>query len=55
MEENWRLHKELAELHALKTAPPFFMRLLATTLSLCLSCEPWRVKAAAAQHQQAPD
>ncbi|XP_008664503.1 homeobox-leucine zipper protein HOX27 [Zea mays] len=38
-EENRRLHKELAELRALKTAPPFFMRLPATTLSMCPSCE----------------
>jgi len=38
-EENRRLHKELAELRALKTARPFFMRLPATTLSMCPSCE----------------
>ncbi|KAG0523906.1 hypothetical protein BDA96_07G163500 [Sorghum bicolor] len=38
-EENRRLHKELAELRALKAAPPFFMRLPATTLSMCPSCE----------------
>ncbi|CAO2211181.1 unnamed protein product [Urochloa humidicola] len=38
-EENRRLHKELAELRALKTAPPFYMRLPATTLSMCPSCE----------------
>ena len=38
-EENRRLHKELAELRALKTAPPFYMHLPATTLSMCPSCE----------------
>ncbi|CAO2202169.1 unnamed protein product [Urochloa humidicola] len=38
-EENRRLHKELAELRALKTAPPFYMHLPAATLSLCPSCE----------------
>nr|CAB3483194.1 unnamed protein product [Digitaria exilis] len=38
-EENRRLHKELADLRALKTAPPFYMHLPATTLSMCPSCE----------------
>ncbi|KAF0900869.1 hypothetical protein E2562_035790 [Oryza meyeriana var. granulata] len=38
-EENRRLHKELAELRALKTARPFYMHLPATTLSMCPSCE----------------
>ncbi|TVU05592.1 hypothetical protein EJB05_48760, partial [Eragrostis curvula] len=38
-EENRRLHKELAELRALKTAQPFYMHLPATTLSMCPSCE----------------
>ncbi|CAL5012914.1 unnamed protein product [Urochloa decumbens] len=38
-EENRRLHKEIAELRALKTAPPFYMHLPATTLSMCPSCE----------------
>jgi len=38
-EDNRRLHKELAELRALKTAPPFYMHLPATTLSMCPSCE----------------
>ncbi|OAY85267.1 Homeobox-leucine zipper protein HOX27 [Ananas comosus] len=39
-EENRRLHKELAELRALKTASnPFYMHLPATTLSMCPSCE----------------
>ena len=38
-EENRRLHKELAELCALKTAHPFYMHLPATTLSMCPSCE----------------
>ncbi|KAF8654451.1 hypothetical protein HU200_061636 [Digitaria exilis] len=38
-EENRRLHKELADLRALKTAPPFYMQLPATTLSMCPSCE----------------
>ncbi|KAL5232420.1 hypothetical protein ABZP36_031196 [Zizania latifolia] len=37
--ENRRLHKELAELRALKTARPFYMHLPATTLSMCPSCE----------------
>ncbi|KAL5200984.1 hypothetical protein ABZP36_035338 [Zizania latifolia] len=38
-EENRRLQKELAELRALKTVHPFYMRLPATTLSMCPSCE----------------
>ncbi|XP_047046806.1 homeobox-leucine zipper protein HOX27-like [Lolium rigidum] len=38
-EENRRLHKELSELRALKTAHPFYMSLPATTLSMCPSCE----------------
>ncbi|PUZ51818.1 hypothetical protein GQ55_6G220700 [Panicum hallii var. hallii] len=38
-EENRRLHKEIAELRALKSAPPFYMHLPATTLSMCPSCE----------------
>ncbi|XP_062191055.1 homeobox-leucine zipper protein HOX27-like [Phragmites australis] len=38
-EENRRLHKEIAELRALKTAQPFYMHLPATTLSMCPSCE----------------
>ncbi|KAM0887765.1 hypothetical protein ACQ4PT_028787 [Festuca glaucescens] len=38
-EENRRLHKELSELRALKTAQPFYMNLPATTLSMCPSCE----------------
>ncbi|KQJ98582.1 homeobox-leucine zipper protein HOX27 [Brachypodium distachyon] len=38
-EENRRLHKELSELRALKTAQPFYMHLPATTLSMCPSCE----------------
>ncbi|KAL6644672.1 hypothetical protein ACP70R_016280 [Stipagrostis hirtigluma subsp. patula] len=38
-EENRRLHKELAELRALKTTQPFYMHLPATTLSMCPSCE----------------
>ncbi|KAL6859106.1 hypothetical protein ACP4OV_018108 [Aristida adscensionis] len=38
-EENRRLHKELAELRALKTAQPFYRHLPATTLSMCPSCE----------------
>ncbi|CAN6204615.1 unnamed protein product [Urochloa humidicola] len=38
-EENRRLQKELAELRALKTVPPFYMHLPATTLSMCPSCE----------------
>ncbi|XP_047066368.1 homeobox-leucine zipper protein HOX27-like [Lolium rigidum] len=38
-EENRRLHKELSELRALKTAQPFYMSLPATTLSMCPSCE----------------
>ncbi|KAG8047556.1 hypothetical protein GUJ93_ZPchr0008g14093 [Zizania palustris] len=38
-DENRRLHKELAELRALKTARPFYMHLPATTLSMCPSCE----------------
>ncbi|TVU09754.1 hypothetical protein EJB05_43249 [Eragrostis curvula] len=38
-EENRRLHKELAELRALKTVNPYYMHLPATTLSMCPSCE----------------
>ncbi|CAN4118620.1 unnamed protein product [Withania somnifera] len=38
-EENKRLHKELQELRALKSSPPFYMQLPATTLTMCPSCE----------------
>ncbi|CAI9103211.1 OLC1v1001659C1 [Oldenlandia corymbosa var. corymbosa] len=38
-EENRRLHKELAELRALKSSNPFYMQLPATTLTMCPSCE----------------
>ncbi|XP_062196832.1 homeobox-leucine zipper protein HOX27-like [Phragmites australis] len=38
-EENRRLHKEIAELRALKTVQPFYLHLPATTLSMCPSCE----------------
>lgn len=39
-EENKRLHKELQELRALKTASnPFYMQPPATTLTMCPSCE----------------
>ncbi|KAK8593630.1 hypothetical protein V6N12_045706 [Hibiscus sabdariffa] len=38
-EENKRLHKELQELRALKSSQPFYMRLPATTLTMCSSCE----------------
>ncbi|KAI4319592.1 hypothetical protein MLD38_033174 [Melastoma candidum] len=38
-EENRRLQKELQELRALKSAPPFYMQLPATTLTMCPSCE----------------
>ncbi|CAO2169345.1 unnamed protein product [Urochloa humidicola] len=51
-EENRRLHKELADLRALKTAPPFYMHLPATTLSMCPSCE--RVASASAPASSAP-
>jgi len=38
-EENRRLQKELQELRALKSSPPFYMQLPATTLTMCPSCE----------------
>ncbi|WOL06625.1 homeobox-leucine zipper protein HOX11-like [Canna indica] len=39
-EENHRLHKEVADLKALKTCHPFSMHFpAATTLSMCTSCE----------------
>ncbi|KAL9260863.1 Homeobox-leucine zipper protein HAT22-like protein [Drosera capensis] len=39
-EENRKLHKELQELRALKSAqPPFYMQMPAATLTMCPSCE----------------
>ncbi|KAD7117766.1 hypothetical protein R6Q59_005704 [Mikania micrantha] len=38
-DENRRLQKELQELKALKSSPPFYMQLPAATLSMCPSCE----------------
>ncbi|GMH28371.1 hypothetical protein Nepgr_030214 [Nepenthes gracilis] len=37
-EENRGLQKELQELRALKASRPFYMQLLATTLTMCPSC-----------------
>ncbi|KAJ1289885.1 hypothetical protein BS78_02G199300 [Paspalum vaginatum] len=51
-DENRRLHKELAELRALKTVHPFYMHLPATTLSMCPSCE--RVASSSAPGATAP-
>ncbi|MQM09032.1 hypothetical protein Taro_041892, partial [Colocasia esculenta] len=49
-EENRRLHKELQELRALKTAQPFYMQLPATTLTMCPSCERVATASTAAAH-----
>ncbi|KAL8229245.1 hypothetical protein R6Q57_014145 [Mikania cordata] len=38
-DENRKLQKELQELKALKSSPPFYMQLPAATLSMCPSCE----------------
>ncbi|GAB2232047.1 hypothetical protein Droror1_Dr00011068 [Drosera rotundifolia] len=39
-EENRKLHKELQELRALKSAqPPFYMQMPAATLTMCPSCQ----------------
>ncbi|WVZ65139.1 hypothetical protein U9M48_014551 [Paspalum notatum var. saurae] len=51
-EENRRLHKELAELRALKAVHPFYTHLPATTLSMCPSCE--RVASSSAPGAPAP-
>uniref|UniRef100_A0ACD5Y7J8 Uncharacterized protein n=1 Tax=Avena sativa TaxID=4498 RepID=A0ACD5Y7J8_AVESA len=53
-EENRRLHKELSELRALKTAQPFYMHLPATTLSMCPSCERVASNPAATASTSAP-
>nr|ACG41550.1 homeobox-leucine zipper protein HAT14 [Zea mays] len=53
--ENRRLHKELAELRALKAVPPLLhMHLPATTLSMCPSCERVASTSSAAPAAPAP-
>ncbi|CAA7393747.1 unnamed protein product [Spirodela intermedia] len=51
-DENRRLQKELQELKALKLAPPLYMHLPTTTLTMCPSCE--RITATSADAAKGP-